>query len=82
MATYVYSLVNGEVVENLVDANRVPVLLANGYTFNPEQLVKRKEADTNNTGKLSDTEVKAAAKKAGIKLSNKKIDTLKAELGL
>jgi hypothetical protein len=40
------------------------------------------EADTNNTGLLSVEEIRAAAKKAKIRnWHNKKIDTLKKELG-
>ena len=55
-----------------------------GWHTNPKDIEKPtfKEADTNNTGLLSVEEVRAAAKKAKIRnWHNKKIDTLKKELG-
>lgn len=82
MSTVLYKLVSGKPESELVDALEVDRLLKAGYTTSPEQLIKIKEADTNKTGKLSNSEVKAAAKKAGISTKNKSISTLKKELGL
>ncbi len=82
MSSILYRLENGEVVEERVDSVSVAHLLKNGYASNPQQLLNRIEADTNETGKLSDEEVKEAAKKAGIRIGRKSIKTLKAELNL
>jgi len=82
MSCILYCYEGDEVVEVRVNGKDVGDLLTKGYTSSPEQLTKRKEVDTNNTGKISDAEVKAAAKKAGIKVGRKSIKTLKKELGL
>jgi len=82
MSCILYKFVDGEAVKEMVKAVDVAHLLNNGYSATPEQLVKRKEVDTNNTGKISDAEVKAAAVKAGIKVGRKSIKTLKKELGI
>lgn len=81
MSTVLYKLVNGKPERELVEALDVGRLLKSGYATTPEKLIKAKEIDTNNTGKLSNSEVKAAAKKAGISIKNKKISALKKELG-
>jgi hypothetical protein len=55
-----------------------------GWHTSPEDIENPtfKEADTNDTGKLSVEEIRAAAKTAGIRnWHNKKIETLKKELG-
>jgi len=55
--------------------------LSLGY-ITDESKLDEKEADTNQSGKLSVKEVREAAKKAGISnYSKKKIDDLKKELG-
>ena len=82
MSAILYKLVDGEVVKELVNARKVGYLLDNGYCACPEQLLKRDEADTNKTGKLSNKEVKEAAKKPGIKIGGKSIAKIKEELGL
>lgn len=82
MATILYKLVNGEAVTEKCNPLEVDILLKSGYATNKEQLFNRKKADTNNTGKLSDAEIKAAAKEAGIKIGRKSIATLKKELNL
>ena len=82
MSSILYRLHDGEVVEERVKGEDVGFMLTQGYASSPEQLAKRTKADTNNTGKLSDAEIKAAAKEAGIKVGRKSIKTLIKELGL
>ncbi|HHZ69595.1 MAG TPA: hypothetical protein EYN54_04780 [Methylococcaceae bacterium] len=82
MSCILYKLVDDKPVKESVKAIDVAHLLENGYSSTPEQLIKRKEVDTNNSGKLSDAEIKAAAAEAGIKVGKKSIKTLKKELGL
>lgn len=82
MSAILYTLINGEVVKEEVNALDVPYLLDNGYSDCPKKLLKRKEADTNESGKLSNKEIKEAAKKAGIKTGGKSIAKLKEELEL
>ena len=49
----------------------------------PEKELSFEDVDTNNSGKLSSEEVRAAAKEAGIEgWEKKRIKTLKGELGL
>jgi hypothetical protein len=56
--------------------------VAAGWNSSPKDIDRFKEADSNETGLLSVDEVRASAKKAGIRnWHNKKIDTLKKELG-
>jgi hypothetical protein len=81
MSTVLYKLVNGKPERELVDALEVGRLLKAGYSTTPEKLIKVKEVDTNKSGKLSNSEVKAAAKKAGISTKNRSISSLKKELG-
>lgn len=82
MSCILYCYVGDKIESVRVNGAEVGDLLTKGYTSSPEQLTKRKEVDTNNTGKISDAEVKAAAKEAGIKIGRKSIKTLKKELGL
>lgn len=82
MSCILYKLVDGKVVSERVPARRVNELLKSGYCGCPDKLKLTDEIDTNNSGKLSDTEIKEAAKKAGIKVGRKSIKTLKEELGL
>lgn len=73
---------DGQIVKENVNSEEVGYLLTVGYASTPEQLTKRAEVDTNDSGKLSDTEIKAAAKEAGITIGRKTIKTLTKELGL
>ena len=82
MATYLYHLVENKPEQVLVDALEVAGLLKRGYTTSIEKLENRQEADTNNSGLISDAEVKAMAKEKGIKVGRKSIATLKKELNL
>ena len=85
MAAILYHLVNGKPEKVMVEAYRVSHLLGNGYASSIEKLmksVKHEEVDTNKSGKLSNKEIKEAAKKEGITLKGKSIDDLKKELGL
>jgi hypothetical protein len=82
MSSILYKLENGEAIQEKVSSVDVGYLLTVGYASTPEQLIKREEADTNGTGKLSSNEVKEAAKKAGITIGRKSIKTLEKELGL
>ena len=77
MSCILYSKENGEIVEHRVRAIEVSKLLKSGYKATKEEFV-----DTNKSGKLSTSEIKAAAKEAGITIGRKSIKTLKAELGL
>lgn len=63
--------------------NDLEYAISQGYKTSPHDLYKptREEADTNNSGKLSTKEIRAAAKLAGIKnYSKKKIADLLKEL--
>ncbi len=82
MSCILYKFENGKMVEERVKAIDVAYLLDNGYSSSPEQLYKRQEVDTNNSGKLSDAEIKIAAEDAGIKIGRKSIKTLRKELGI
>lgn len=82
MSTILYTLKDGEPVKEIVEACKVNGLLKAGYAVTPEQLIKRDEVDTNDSGKISDKEVKEAARKAGIAIGRKSIKTLKEELGI
>ena len=82
MACLVYTKVNGEVKCERVCGTQVDRYLQNGYTSTPEQLEIRGSIDTNNSGKLSFAEVKAACKAKGIKVGGKSKAKLEVELGL
>tara|TARA_R110002020_G_scaffold467655_1_gene691384 strand:+ start:18696 stop:18944 length:249 start_codon:yes stop_codon:yes gene_type:complete len=82
MSCLLYRLIDGEVVSERVKGEDVGSLLTQGYSSSIEQLKVRDAADTNDSGKLSDAEVKQAAMKAGLKIGRKSIKTLKNELGL
>lgn len=73
----------GKVISSLVAPSRLHQHLEAGYVVDPDDFPPTfEEADTNNTGKLSVDEVRAAAKEAGIRnWHNKKISNLKKELG-
>ena len=64
--------------------NDLALCLSQGWMTSPAACYPTfEEVDTNDTGKLSTQEIRAAAKKAGIKnWHNRKIDTLKEMLGL
>jgi hypothetical protein len=82
MSTYLYHLVENKPEKVLVEAMEVEGLLKSGYAVTSEQLENRKKADTNNTGLISDAEVKALAKAEGVKVGRKSIAALKKELNL
>lgn len=77
MSAILYKLVGGEVAEERVNPLDVANLLENGYFVSPD-LAK---ADTNESGKLSNDEIRAAAKEAGIEdYETARIATLKKKL--
>jgi hypothetical protein len=77
MSAILFKLVDGEVVQESVNPLDVANLLDNGYFASPEMA----KADTNETGKLSNEEIRAAAKAAGIANADKaQIKTLKKKL--
>lgn len=82
MSCILYTRTDGEITLERVKAADVSSLLKKGYASTPEQLEKFESVDTNGTGKLSDAEIKEAAKKAGIKIGRKSIKTLRKELEL
>jgi ribosomal protein L9 len=71
MSAILYKLVNGKPVKEMVEALVVSDLLKNGYRSNPSELFKS----------LSDKDIKAAAKEAGLTIGRKSVKTLKEELG-
>jgi hypothetical protein len=80
MATILYK----DGVAHRVPTKRVQQHLKSGFTTSPEPVAPTfEEADTNESGKLSPDEVRAAAKEAEIEgWETKRIKTLKKELGL
>ena len=82
MSSILFRLENNEIIQERVKGEEVAYLLSVGYSATREKLETFKEVDTNDTGKLSSKEIKEAAKKAGIKVGNKSMKTLKEELGL
>ena len=76
MSVILFKLVNGKPEKELCDPLMINELLKSGYSLDAEKLLNQAKADTNNTGKLSDTEVKEAAKLAGITVGRKSIKTL------
>lgn len=85
MAVFVYCKTDsGEIKKELVAPGRLPSLLANGYTVTKEELEVPtfEEADTNDSGKLSNKEVREAAKEAGFDdWETARIKGLKERLG-
>lgn len=82
MSVILFKLVNGNPKKELCDPLLLDDLLKSGYALSSNKLLNQAKADTNNTGKLSDAEVKEAAKLAGIRVGRKSIKTLKEELNL
>lgn len=85
MSVWTYSKVNGEIVSELIDAEALNGQLAAGWTVDKASLDKpviaKESADTNDSGKLSIEEVRAAAKEANIDgWDTKRKATLEAEL--
>lgn len=62
MSAILYKLVNGEVEQERVNPADVSNLLENGYFASPDMA----KADKNESGKLSNDEIRAAAKEFGI----------------
>lgn len=78
MSALLYKLVDGELIQERVNPVDVANLLENCYFASPEEA----KADTNETGKLSNDEIREAAKEAGIENYDKaQIKTLKKKLG-
>ena len=69
MATQLFIKQGTAIIEVWADAERVAMMLGNGYVVDRSELEADKpifaDADTNGSGKLSNAEVRAAAKKAG-----------------
>ena len=82
MSVILFKLVNGKPEKELCNPLSIDELLKSGYALSADKLLNQAKADTNGTGKLSDTEVREAAKLAGIKVGRKSIKTLKEELNL
>ena len=81
MTCILYRLVDGEIEVSRHQGDQVAALLDEGYSAALKG-IKTKKADTNNSGKLSSEEVKAAAKEAGITIGRKSVKTLMKELGI
>lgn len=77
MSCILYTKEGGQIVEHRVNAVDVASLLSSGYKATREEFV-----DTNKSGKLSNQEIKAAAKEAGIKVGGKSMAKIKSELGI
>jgi hypothetical protein len=82
MSVILFKLVNGKPEKELCDPLELSNLLSSGYSIDADKLLNKAKEDTDNTGKLSDSEVKEAAKLAGIKIGRKTIKKLKEELNL
>lgn len=81
MATILHKKINGEWQEQYVESRYVHDHIKSGWLTSQDDSVTKEEADTNNSGKLSADEVRAAAKEAGIEgYDKKRIATLEAEL--
>lgn len=77
MSAILYKRVDGEVISERVKPIQVANLLENGYFSSPELA----SDDENETGKLSNKEIREAAKAAGIEnWKSAKIDTLTKKL--
>lgn len=82
MSTILFKLESGKPVKEFCNAVDVDGLLKSGYATSEESLLKTAKVDTNNTGKLSAKEVKAAAVEAGIDTEGKTVKELRKELGV
>ncbi len=91
MASIIYKKIDGNIESKLVDIEFLfGELEHGGWSTDPEckdldknkdGVISEQEADTNDTGKLSTKEIRAAAKEAGIDGWDKKqIKTLEAAL--
>ena len=86
MASVIYKLIDGKVTSKLIDIKYFEQELKfGGWSTDPsgedKPTITKEDADTNESGKLSADEVRAAAKEAGIEgYETKRINTLKAEL--
>ncbi len=84
MAVVTYKKIDGEIVCEHVPAELLEAQLAGGWKLRKSELetpITKEEADTNDSGKLSSQEIRAAAKEAGIEgYETKRIKTLEAEL--
>tara|TARA_R110002096_G_scaffold210397_1_gene397744 strand:- start:430 stop:684 length:255 start_codon:yes stop_codon:yes gene_type:complete len=81
MSVKLYKLVDNEVVSEQADPLNVTFMLDDGYATCPKKLITKEVIDTNDSGKLSYSEIVAAAKIAGIKTGGKSGKKLKEELG-
>ena len=86
MGTYLYGRTEtGGIEVQIFPAERVQAHLDGGWVADLKDLAEpltEKEADTNNTGKLSPKEIRAAARKAGVKdWGTARIKKLKEALG-
>ena len=71
---------NGEFAESFCEALDLQAHLDNGFLLEPKAPVL--QADTNKSGKLSSSEIREAAKQAGIEnYETARINTLKEKLG-
>lgn len=84
MSVWTYKKLDGEIISELLEANLLDAQLQAGWTVDKESLndsITKEDADTNQSGKLSVEEIRAAAKEAGIDgWESKRIKTLEAEL--
>ena len=78
MSVYVYK----DGTEAKIPPEQLQEHLINGWSVTAHVTPTEEEADTNGTGLLSNSEVRAAADKAGIEgFKTKRIKALKVELG-
>jgi hypothetical protein len=84
MSVWTYKKEDGKIVSELLEAHLLDAQLQAGWTVDKESLndsITKEDADTNQSGKLSVEEIRAAAKEAGIDgWESKRIKTLEAEL--
>ncbi len=80
MACYLWKLKDGQPMREEVFAQDVANLLeTQGYKANPEELI---QGDLNDDGEVTNDEIRAAAKDAGIdKWDTARISNLKGKLG-
>jgi len=84
MAVWTFKKVGDEILSELLPPEYLDAQLASGWIVNESGIVDtvtKEEADTNDSGKLSIDEVRAAAKEAGLDgWDTKRKATLEAEL--